>query len=171
LSETKLFELRAKVDAMGQADVVRAGRQEPFVHAMVAEIAFLSDAAGHVEGDGFVRALVYTGFAPRAPVIVHDNDAVLPLVDRALGTGSRTGRDLAVPADPDVKNEPESATLFSGAVLLHPDKRNAVRGIHFLLARDFAGPAPPAQRMIDVECMLLHSKTPDEICRGGFFSG
>jgi hypothetical protein len=161
------------MDAMGQADVVRAGGQKPFVHAMVAKIAFLGDAPGHIKGNGFVGAFIHTSSAPCAPFKVHHNDAVLTLVNCLLRTGLGTGRSLAVPADIDVVDEPEFPIPFSGTVFLHADEGNAVSAIHFLLARNFAGSASPAQFVIDVQYVLLHARTPYEIGQGRFhfFSG
>jgi hypothetical protein len=160
------------VDAVGQADIVRTSGQEPFVYAMVAEIAFLGDALGHVKGDGFVRARIDTGSAPRASVVVHDHDAVLSLVDSLLRTGFCTGRSLTVPAHSHIEDEAELALLFPWALFLHADEWNAVGGVHFLLARDFACPAPPAQLMIDAQSILPHLKPPN-VCPGRFhaFSG
>jgi len=152
--------LDAQGDAVGQAHIVRTGGQEPLVYAVVAEVALPGDAPGHVKGDGFVWTLIDTGPAPRAPVIVYDNDAVLSLADGLFRTGFHARRRLAVPAHVHTEGEPEFALLFLGALFQDADQLNAVGGVHFLLARHLARPATPAQLMVDVQCILFHGNPP-----------
>jgi len=56
------------MDAMGQADIVRTGREQPVVHPMVAQIAFLGNAPDGIEGNGFIGTRLHTQLAADAPV-------------------------------------------------------------------------------------------------------
>jgi hypothetical protein len=142
--------LYRQLDAVGQAYIVGAGGQKPLVHPMAAKIAFPGHPRGRVECNGLVGAFLHTGFASRAPLIIQDDDPVFALVNGLFGTGFRTGRGLAVPAHAHVEKELERPTHVLGTFFLHADEPDAGGVVHFLLACDFAGPATPAQGMIDV---------------------
>jgi hypothetical protein len=84
-----------EVDAVSRADIVGTGRDEAAVHAVTAEIAFLGDPFGGVEGDGLIGAGPEASLASGAGGFVQNDDAVgalyfrLPrlLQDLALSKG------------------------------------------------------------------------------------
>jgi len=133
---------------------------------MAAKIAFSGHPCGRVECNGLIGAFLDAGFASRAPLIIQDDDPVFALVNGLFGAGFRTGRGLAVPAHAHVEKELEPPIHFLRTVLLHADEPDALRSVHFLLACDFTGPASPAQGMIDVQRVVFHGKSPDEIRPG-----
>ena len=66
----------AERDAVGEAHVVGACGEKPFVYTVMAEIALLGNASAHVVGDGFVRACVDALLAPHTPIEIHHNDSI-----------------------------------------------------------------------------------------------
>ena len=58
--------LADKTDAMRQADIIGAGRDEPVVDAMVAEVTLIGDVLVVVIGDGIIGALVDAGLTSGA---------------------------------------------------------------------------------------------------------
>ena len=90
-----------EMDAMPRADIVGAGGDEPAVHAVMAEVAFLSDLSGGVEGDGIIRTGLDTGLASGASLCVQDDDAVRAFGNRFHGASPGAGRIVAMLAHAD----------------------------------------------------------------------
>jgi hypothetical protein len=124
----------------------RRTRAKAPVHPVMAEVAFRATPAS-CQSDGFVGAFLYAGFAPRTPLLVQDDDPVVSLAKwpvrgrlrhrAALRSAGTDSRGIESRACRSTSFGPSSSTRMS---------RTPSGGVHFLLARDFAGPASPAQR-------------------------
>jgi len=139
------------MNAMGQADIVGAGRQKTVVDAVVAEVALAGDAFQRIEFDGIVGAGWQTCLAAGALIHIEHHDAVAALRNGLIRAGVRTGRFVTMPAEVYAKSEIQFAVYFTRTILAHRDEFDAVRRTIFLFAGDLAGFAAPAQRMIDFE--------------------
>jgi hypothetical protein len=135
----------AELDTVARADIVGAGGDQAPVHAVMAEVAFLGNSFGGVEGDRAVRAGVETCLAPGAGLLIQYNDAVGALGDRLRGTRPGAGRIVAVSAYTDSKRELKLSSHPLRAVLPNRDQLDPVRGSVLLLAGHLAGPAAPAE--------------------------
>jgi hypothetical protein len=91
------------MDAMRQADVVGAGRDKSLIYAVVTKVTFVGNILGIVKRDGIVGASVDTGLTTGAQFVVHENNAVIALVDRLFRADIRTGGIIAMPAQVHLK--------------------------------------------------------------------
>ena len=105
---------------MRQADIVGAGRNEPLINPMVAEVTLVGDVFVIVKRDGIVGTGLDTGLASGAQFIIHDDNAVIALSDRFLRADVCTGGIVAMPAQVHLKykhrfiiNQP-GTILFNG---------------------------------------------------------
>jgi hypothetical protein len=98
-----LFILSFKIYTMRQANIIRARRDKPLVHPMMAQVAFLRDAFGFIKGNGVVRACIDAGPAPGTQIVIHDDQTVLPFADGLFRTGFDTRGVVAVSAQVDPK--------------------------------------------------------------------
>jgi hypothetical protein len=133
-----------KMDAMRQADIVGAGRDETLIDSVVAEVAFVGDVLVWIERDGIVRAGVDTGLAPGAQIVIHDDDAVIALADRLLRADIGTGGVVTVPAEVYLKFKRRFAVNQPGAVFFNKYQFDPVGCPIFLLAGHLTGFAAPA---------------------------
>jgi len=134
-----------EMDAMARADIVGAGGDEPAVHAVMAEVAFLSDLSGGVEGDGTIRTGLDTGPASGASVCIQDDDAVRAFGNRFHGARPGAGRIVAMLAHADAESELELSIHPLRAVFPDRDELDPVGGLVLLLAGHLAGLAAPAE--------------------------
>jgi hypothetical protein len=111
----------------------------------MAEVAFLSDPFGEVEGDGAIRAGFEASLASGACLSVQYDDAVRALGDCLHRTSLRAGRIVAVPAHADSKSELELSGYPLRTVFPHRDELDSVGSLVLLLAGHLAGLAAPAE--------------------------
>ena len=93
------------MDAMREADIVRACRDKALIYPVMTEVALPGNIFILVIRNDIIRTCFDTGPAPGALVVVHDHNAVFPFYDSFFGTGLRTRRIITVPANINVKNE------------------------------------------------------------------
>jgi len=103
---------------MPQADIIGAGRYQPPVHAMMAEVAFQSHVLFRIKADGSIGAGFQAGAAPRTTGLIKDNNAIGPLGNGLLRTGLRTRGGVTVPADHGPEDYIQHPIHFPGAVFL-----------------------------------------------------
>ena len=143
-----------EMDAMARADIVGAGGDEPVVHAVMAEVAFLSDLLGGVEGDGIIRTGLDTGPASGASVCIQDDDAVRSFGNRFHGASLGAGRIVAMSAHADAKEKSSFPSTRFGPSSRTRDELDPVGGLVLLLAGDLTGLAAPA----DFVLVVSHSE-------------
>ena len=69
----------AEINAVSEAHIVRARRDKPLIHSVMAEIALEGCLAAFVEADGIVGTCFDALSTSRARVGIKDDDAVVPL--------------------------------------------------------------------------------------------
>ena len=84
---------------------------------MVTEIALVGDALVVVKCDSIVGAGVNTGPASGAQIIIHDDNAVIALVDRLLRADIGTGGIIAVTAQVHLEDKFRFVIYQPGAIL------------------------------------------------------
>jgi len=151
-----LFILNFKTYTVRQADIIRAGRDKPLIHPVVAEVAFLGDISVHVKGDGIVRAFLNAGLTAGTHIVVHYDDTVASFDDGLNRTGLGTRRWVAVPAQVDLKRELRLAVAPPRAVFPHRYQVDPPGRPVFLLAGHHAGPAAPTQFFINFNFKARH---------------
>jgi hypothetical protein len=150
-----------KVDAVSEADIVRARRDQALVHPVVAEVAFPGNSSADIVGDGLVWAGVDTLFASVTSVMVHDHDAVFSLGYGPFGAGIGAGGRVTMQAQPDTVHEIDRAVAGDmRAVFPDGDEFHPIAGVHLLLAGHLAGPASPARFVIDEQGVSFHEQLP-----------
>ena len=108
----KLLSLLAdKTDAVRRTDIVGAGRDEPLVYAVVTEVAFVGDVPRIIKIDGIIGAGIDTGLAAGAQIVIHDDNAVVALLDGFLRAHVGTGGIVAMPAQVHPKAEFQSISI------------------------------------------------------------
>ena len=133
---------------MCQADIIGAGRYEPLIDPVVAEVALAGDVAVMVIGDGIIGAFIHAGLATGAPVVIHDHYAVIALADRLIRANVRAGGIVAMAAQVDLKAEFQFVINQPGAILFNLYQLDAIRRPVLLLAGHLARFTSPAQVMI-----------------------
>lgn len=111
--------LSNKMDAMCQTDIVGTGRDEPLINPVVAEVTLIGDVLVMVIGDGIVGTGIDTRLTSGTQVVIHDDHAVIPLVDRFLRAYVRTGGIIAMSAQVHLKNIFEFIINQPGAILFN----------------------------------------------------
>jgi len=150
----------SEIDAVGQADVVRTGGNEPPVHPVMTEVALPGHAIEGIKGDGVIRARLDAQPAPRTLLIIQDHDAVFPSGDGLFRAGIHTGGIVTVLTDGDPEHDIQLPLHDPGPVLPHRDEPDAIRRPVFLFAGDLAGSASPAEFLIDDEGVGFHTAPP-----------
>jgi hypothetical protein len=151
-----LFILNFKTYTMSQADIIRAGRDKPLIHPVMAEVAFLGDISVHVIGDGIVRAFLNAGLTAGTHIIVHNDDTVVSFDDGLYRTGFGTWWRVAVPAQVDLKRELRLVIDPPWAVFPHRYQVDPPGRPVFLLAGHHAGPTAPTQLFINFKFKARH---------------
>jgi hypothetical protein len=123
---------------------------------MMAKIAFLRDTPVIIEGDHIPGAFRDTSLTSRAPVVIHNDNPVIPFCDGRLRTGIGTGRIVAVPAELNAVLKLRLAIGQFGPILMNGDQFDPVRRPIFLLAGHFASPAAPAESVVDIDFEVRH---------------
>jgi len=107
------------MDAMCQTDIVGTGRDEPLINPVVAEVTLIGDVLVMVIGDGIVGTGIDTRLTTGTQVVIHDDHAVIPLVDRFLRAYVRTGGIIAMSAQVHLKNIFEFIINQPGTILFN----------------------------------------------------
>ena len=136
------------MDAVSQADIVGAGRDEPLIDPVVAEVAFVGDVLVIVIGDGIIGTCVDAGLTTGTQVVIHDDNAVIALADGFLRAYVGTGGIVAMAAQIHLKTKFQFSINPPGAVLCNGYQFDAVRRPIFMLAGHLAGFTAPAQVMV-----------------------
>ena len=137
----------ADQDGLRRADH-DAGRLEPHVDAVRAEVAFLRRMIVGVDEDGVVGAGGDAGFAADADGLVEVDDAVRPPVHRGGGAGGDAGGIVALVAAGHLK-DPAGLGKCSDVDILHVGAGDRQRDLILGLARGRAGVTADAARVID----------------------
>jgi hypothetical protein len=151
-----LFLLNFKTYTASQADIIRAGRDKPPIHPVMAKVALLGDIPVHVICDSVVRAFLNAGLTPRTHIVVHNDDTVPSFDDGFYRTGLGTRWFVAVPAQVDLEYKLRSIIDPSRPVFVHRNQFDALCRPVFLLAGHLAGSATPAERFLNVKFKLRH---------------
>ena len=69
--------MRNKIDTMCQTNIVGAGRDEPLIDPVMAEVALVGDVLVMVIGDGIIGACIHAGLTAGAQIVIHDDNAVI----------------------------------------------------------------------------------------------
>jgi hypothetical protein len=146
-----------KVNAMRQADIIGAGRDEPLIHPVMAKVALLGDIPVHVIIDGIIRAFLHAGLASGAQIVVHDNDSVRPFGDGFCRTSLDTRWIVAVPAQVDLKYELRLIIAPPRAVFPHRNQFDTLGCPVFLLAGHLTGSAAPTELIVYPHLKFSHS--------------
>jgi len=141
---------------MGQADIIRAGRNKPPLHPLMTKVALLRDALVFVKCDRFIRARSDAGPTSDTQIVVHDDNTVLPFGDRIFRTGLDTGWIVAVPASFDPIYKFGLIIDPSRPVFVHRNQFDALGRPVFLLAGHLAGSAAPTKLFIDSKFKARH---------------
>jgi hypothetical protein len=141
----------SKVNAVCQTDIVGARRNQPPIHPMVAEVAFLGDTLNLIETDGIVRACVDADFTTGTELFLQHHNAVVSALKRVAWTHVEARGIGAVRVRTSVhledKCQPAIDTFRS--IFGNRNQLDTVIDTVFLLARHLAGHAPPTGGMID----------------------
>ena len=131
------------MDAMSGTDIVGAGRDESLIYAMVAQVTFVGDVLAMIIGDGIIGTCVDARLTTGAQIVIHDDNAVVALLDGFLRTHVGTGGIIAMPAQVHPKAEIQFSINYSGAILLNANQFNTVNRLIFLLAGHLTGLTAP----------------------------
>ena len=134
---------RGKVDTVSQADIIRTSRDQTLVYPVMTQVALLCDTLVFVKGNGLIGTFINAGPAPGAQVVIHDDEAVIPLPDSRFRTGFDTGRFIAVAAQVDLKYKFRLISEPLRPVLLNRNQFNTISGPVLLFAGHFASSATP----------------------------
>ena len=107
------------MDAVSQADIVGADRDEPLIDPVVAEVAFVGDVLVIVIGDGIIGTCVDAGLTTGTQVVIHDDNAVIALADGFLRAYVGTGGIVAMAAQIHLKIKFQFAIDRAGAILFN----------------------------------------------------
>lgn len=129
---------------MCQADIVGAGRDEPLIDAMVAEVTLVGDVLVIVKRDGIIGTCVDARLTAGAQVVIHDDNAVIAPANRFLRANVGTGGIVALPAQVHLKAKFQFITNQSGAIFFNPNQFDTIRRAIFLLAGHLTSFAAPA---------------------------
>lgn len=142
-----------------------AGRLQPRIDPMVAEIAFLDDRHEGVDIPGIVRTGGQAVFAADAPVLVNDHNPVLPFPCCLNGTIDDARRMIALIAQggEEVASDIGVLPLFNN---LHPCTKNPHRNTVLRFTGNRTAMAPDATPEIDyhgipflLDLALLHLRS------------
>jgi hypothetical protein len=131
-----------------QADIIGAGRYEPLIDPVVAEVALAGDVAVMVIGDGIIGAFIHAGLATGAPVVIHDHYAVIALANGLIRANVHAGGIVAMAAQVHLKAECQFVIDPPGAILFNLYQLDALGRPVLLLAGHLARLAAPAQVVI-----------------------
>jgi hypothetical protein len=93
------------MNAVGRADIIRAGRNQPVFNSVVTKIAFLSNAFMRVKVDGLIRAGFDTCLATGTQIVIHYHDPIGSLAYGRFGASVDAGGLIAMPAYLDMENK------------------------------------------------------------------
>jgi hypothetical protein len=153
-----------KIDAVSEAHVVRAGRDQSIVHTVMTKVALQGCLSFYVKLNGVIRAGFYTGLTSRALFIIEHYDSVFSLCDSFFRASFGAHRIIAVPANIWAMVVFKSLPYPLGPVFL--DSYKFSLEIIFLVAGHFTSPASPAQFMIYDESVLIQGICLPSSCSG-----
>ena len=104
------------MNAMCQADIISACRNQTPVHSMMAKVALLGDTFIIVKVNGIIGASLDACLATGAQFIIHDDDAIGSFGNRLFGADVGTWRFIAVLAHVDAIRKSRRPTDNFGAV-------------------------------------------------------
>ena len=145
----------AEDPAFGRADA-HAGRQQPVLHAVRAEVALFRGARVRIDEELIVRTRFHACAAPDAGLAVEIDDAVAAFEERIRRTDAHARCVGALVAE---NGEEEPARVRKDALFnrLDPTAIHADRNVVLRLARNRARVAPDAFAQIDREPVGGHS--------------
>jgi hypothetical protein len=157
-----------KIDAMGEADVIRTGWVETVIHPVMAEVALSCNLSILIKANSMVRAFLNAKPTPGAFLEVKDDDPIFPFHDGFHWAYLCTGWVIAVFADIHTPYEIELPVHQFRAI--RPNRKVldpivCFDWIEFLFACYFAGLTSPAGELFDNQCMLIHG-CPLSFCSG-----
>ena len=94
----------AKVDAVGQTDIICTCREEPLINPLITQITFSGDVLLRLKDDSPERTGCYTGLTACAVFLIQNDNSIFSLGNRFYRTNFGTRGTLAVLADADTKN-------------------------------------------------------------------
>jgi hypothetical protein len=145
------------MDAMRQANIIRASRHKPLVYSVMTQVALLGDAFCFIISNGVVRACIDAGPAPGTQIVIQDDQAVLPFTDGRFRTGLNTRGGVAVSAKVDAKYKFSLIIAPPRSVFSYRNQTDPLSRPIFLLAGHLTGSAAPTKLLIDTDFKGSHA--------------
>ncbi len=158
----------AKINTMGEADVVGAGGHQPFGHTMMTQITLFRNVEAIIHPDGIDRTFGLADVTSDTIVAVHHDNSLIGRVNDTDRTyvNTRCAVTSGVHTGIDIKNKVKLAIHHPGAIFPELDKLDPVIRAVFLLASYFASQTAVAGIMVDNQGHLLHGYDLPPVCPG-----